>query len=132
MSLNKWEKKVLKAPGAGRRVSEIERELRLASGLAVLREDSGLTQRDVAKKIGVSQPRVAAIEQSKNVTIDVLQQYVESLGATLEVTAVKGKKKIPLLSGAAVFHRRPVATPVAKTRRVAAKKSSSGRARRSA
>ena len=118
MSLNKWEKKVLKAPGAERRVSEIEYELRLAAGLVVLREQAGLSQRAVAKRIGVSQPRVAAIEQSKNVTIEVLQQYVQSLGAELEVTAIKGNKKIPLLAAtrateygqamSARAHKRPV------------------------
>jgi transcriptional regulator with XRE-family HTH domain len=114
MSLKKWEKKVLKTRGAERRVSEIESELRLAAGLATLREDAGLTQRDLAKKIGVSQPRVAAIEQSKNVTIDVLQQYLGSLGAELEVSAIKGDKRIPILSSAKKSRHRP-ATARTKT-----------------
>jgi transcriptional regulator with XRE-family HTH domain len=118
MSLKKWEKKVLKAPGAERRVSEIERELRIAAGLAELREDAGLSQRELAKRIGVSQPRVAAIERSKNVTIDVLQQYVQSLGAELEVSAVKGTKKITLL--AATAHRTKLVPPKG-TKRSAAK-----------
>jgi len=113
MSLKKWEKKVLKAPGAGRRVSEIERELRIAAGLAELREEAGISQRELAKRIGVSQPRVAAIERSENVTIDVLQQYVQSLGAELEVAAVKGAKKITLL--AATAHRtQPVSSKASK------------------
>lgn len=119
MSLKKWEKKVLKAPGAERRVSEIERELRIAAGLAELREDSGLSQRELAKRIGVSQPRVAAIERSENVTIDVLQQYVESLGAELEVAAVKGAKKITLL-GATAHRTRPAVSKTSK--KVAAKR----------
>ena len=118
MSLKKWEKKVLKAPGAARRVSEIERELRIAAGLAGLREDAGMSQRELAKRIGVSQPRVAAIERSENVTIDVLQQYVESLGAELEVTAVKGSKKIALLSSAQ--HRTRPALPK-ESKKVAAR-----------
>ena len=130
MTLKKWEKKVLAAPGAERRVSEIERELRIAAGLAELREDAGMTQRAVAKKIGVSQPRVAAIEQSKNITIEVLQQYVESLGARLEVTAVKGNKKIPLLSGDS--SRRRTASRPARTKASAAKKTGHGTRRRSA
>ena len=36
MSLEQWEKKVLQAPGADQRVSEIEDELRLAAGLTAL------------------------------------------------------------------------------------------------
>lgn len=113
MSLKKWEKKVLKAPGAERRVSEIERELGIAARLAELREDAGMSQRELAKRIGVSQPRVAAIERSENVTLDVLQQYVESLGAELEVAAVKGTKKITLI-GAKTHRTRPVSPKTSK------------------
>src|SRR5207248_5946573 len=90
MSLNEWEKKVLEAPGARERVAEIEDELRLAAGLTALREQAGLSQRELAKRIGVSQPRVAAIEQSRNVTIDVLEQYVDGVGGKLEGMVSKG------------------------------------------
>jgi transcriptional regulator with XRE-family HTH domain len=118
-----WEKKVLKAPGAAKRVAEIEDELRLAAGLTALREQAGLSQRELARRIGVSQPRVAAIEQSRNVTIDVLEQYVDAVGGKLEVTVIKGDRKLPLL--AARTPRRPTAavkgTP--KTRRSRSKKS---------
>lgn len=98
MSLKGWEKKVLKTPGAAARVAEIEDELRLAAGLTALREQSGYSQRDLARRMGISQPRVAAIEQSRNVTIEVLEQYVDAVGGELEVTVVKGKSKIPLIS----------------------------------
>ena len=93
-----WEKKVLSAPGAAGRVAEIEKELRLAAGLTALREEAGLSQRELAKRIGVSQPRVAAIERSRNVTLDVLEDYVGAVGGRLEVSVVKGARKIPLIS----------------------------------
>ncbi len=98
MSLKQWETKVLAAPGAARRVGEVEEELRLAAGLTALREEAGLSQRDLARRIGVSQPRVAAIERSRNVTIDVLEHYVEAVGGELEVTVKKGRKKIALVA----------------------------------
>jgi transcriptional regulator with XRE-family HTH domain len=98
MSMKKWEKKVLGSPGAAERVAEIEDELRLAAGLTALREQAGLSQRDLAKRLGVSQPRVAAIEQSRNVTIDVLEQYASAVGGRLEVTVLKGRRKFPLLA----------------------------------
>ncbi len=41
--------------------------------------------------LGVSQPRVVAIEHSRNVTIEVLDQYVNAVGGTLEVNVVRGK-----------------------------------------
>jgi transcriptional regulator with XRE-family HTH domain len=99
MSVKDFEKKVLARPGARLRVAEIEDELRLSAGLTALREQAGLSQRDVARLIGVSQPRVAAIEHSHNVTIEVLDQYVNAVGGTLELNVVKGRSKISLLGG---------------------------------
>ena len=96
MSLKSWEKKVLKAPGAKARVEEIRHELRLAAGLTDLREAAGLSQREVAERIGVSQPRIAALERCHNVTLDVLSRYVDALGCELELTVVKGQVRIPL------------------------------------
>ncbi len=97
MSARDWETKVLAVEGAKDRVAAIEDELRLAAGLTALREEAGLSQRELAKRIGVSQPRVAAIEQSRNVTIDVLDQYVHALGGSLELTVVQGGRRIDLL-----------------------------------
>lgn len=79
-TMKDWEKKVLSAPGAAERVEGIEEELRLAAGLTALRERSGLSQRELAERIGVRQPRIAAIERSRNVTFDVLERYVSALG----------------------------------------------------
>jgi transcriptional regulator with XRE-family HTH domain len=98
MNMKAWEKKVLSSPGSGERVSEIEEELRLAAGLTALREEAGLSQRELARRIGVSQPRVAAIERSRNVTLDVLEDYVDAVGGRLEVHVVMGTHKIPLIS----------------------------------
>lgn len=97
--MKSWEKKVLASPGAPERVAEIEEELRLATGLTALREQAGLSQRELAKKMGVSQPRIAAIERSRNVTLDVLEQYVDALGGRLEVSVVTGTTTIPLIAG---------------------------------
>ncbi len=97
MGMKDWERKVLDSPGAAERVAEIEDELRLAAGLTALREQAGLSQRELAKRIGVSQPRVAAIEQSRNVTIDVLEQYVTAIGGSLEVSVIKKNRRIRLV-----------------------------------
>lgn len=119
MSTKAWEKKVLAVPGAADRVAEIEEELRLAAGLTALREEAGLSQRELAKKIGISQPRVAAIERSRNVTLDVLEEYIDALGGHLEVTVVKGTQKITLISARRTRNRRSPATrvqPASETR----------------
>jgi len=116
MTLKRWEKKVLEAPGATARVAEIEEELRLATGLTALREEAGLSQRELARRMGVSQPRVVAIEQARNVTIDVLEQYIEAAGGTLEVNALKGNSRIPLVT--------PMRSAGRSTSRAASKKAS--------
>lgn len=110
MSLNQWEKKVLDASGAEERVNEIEDELGLAAGLTALREEAGLSQRQLAERIGVSQPRVAAIERSRNVTIDVLERYVGALGGRLEVSVVRGRRRTPLVGARTTQRRTAVAT----------------------
>lgn len=78
MTARNWEKRVLASDGDGERAAEIEQELLLANNLTGLREGAGLSQRQLAIRIGVSQPRVAAIERSHNVTIEVLDQYVRA------------------------------------------------------
>src|SRR5258708_9371157 len=75
MSLKDWENKVVSSPGAAGRVAAVEDELRLAAGLTALREEAGLSQRELARRIGVSQPPVAAIERSRNGTPEVLPGY---------------------------------------------------------
>jgi transcriptional regulator with XRE-family HTH domain len=97
MSLKSWERKVLDSTGATDRVSQIEEGLRLAAGLTALREQAGLSQREMARRIGVSQPRVAAIERSRNVTVEVLEQYVLAAGAELEISVTTGGKRVSLL-----------------------------------
>jgi transcriptional regulator with XRE-family HTH domain len=109
MSLKEWEKKVLEAPGAAERVAEIEEELRLAAGLTALREQAGLSQRELAERLGVRQPRVAAIEKARNVTIDVLERYVDALGGKLQVTVVKSNRRIPLVGVPPAGRRTPAA-----------------------
>jgi transcriptional regulator with XRE-family HTH domain len=97
-SMKAWEKKVLNSTGAPERVQEIEEELRLAAGLTKLREKAGLSQRELAERIGVRQPRIAAIERSRNVTFDVLERYVAALGGRIELTVLQGDKRVPLIT----------------------------------
>ena len=118
MSVKSWESKVIAKPGAAARVAEIEDELRLAAGLTALREQAGLTQRELAKRLGVSQPRIAAIERSKNVTVALLEQYVAAVGGELHLTVIKSGKRIELGSTA---KRAPAKTPSKAAKRTPVK-----------
>ncbi|MFI5906792.1 helix-turn-helix domain-containing protein [Dactylosporangium sp. NPDC051541] len=102
MSLRDWEQRVLAVEGAAERVSAVEEQLRLAIGLTALRERTGLSQAELAARIGVSQPRVAAIERSTNITIDLLERYVTAVlpGGGLEIVAVQGHHRFPLMAPA--------------------------------
>jgi transcriptional regulator with XRE-family HTH domain len=104
-SMKEWEQEVLAAPGAAERVELIEDELRLAAGLTALREQAGLSQRELAERIGVRQPRVAAIERSRNVTFDVLERYVGALGGQLELSVIRDGRKTTLIGGRSAYTR---------------------------
>lgn len=63
----------------------IETKLALARGLRRERERQGLTQRDVADRIGSSQSRVAKMEAAdSSVSIDLLMRSLLALGADRE------------------------------------------------
>lgn len=92
------ENRVLARLRAPERVAEIANELRLAVALTAMREQAGLSQRQVAALLGVSQARVATIEKSRNVTVEVLEKYVQAVGGQLEITARRDGKRLPLLT----------------------------------
>lgn len=119
MNLEQWENKVLEAPGAQERVREIEDEMRLAVALVAMREKAGLSQRELAKRVGVSQPRIAAIERSRNVTIDVLKQYIEALGGRLEISVAQGRRRTVLIGRRE--QKRPSASKAVSKRNVGLK-----------
>ena len=57
--------------------------------LAQARTDVGLTQRQVAERMGVSQARVAAIEKSSpgRLELKTVAAYVAAIGGTLQLSA---------------------------------------------
>ena len=65
-------------------------ELRLEHQLAALREARGLSQRQVARLVGVSQPAIAKLESGtvKNLQLKTLVRMVTALGGRLQVEIV--------------------------------------------
>ena len=57
--------------------------LQIARAVRQLRDSQGLTQRDLAERMKVSQPRVANIEQGKNATLDAILTAYLALGGQL-------------------------------------------------
>ena len=64
-----------------------------------LREQSGMTQRDLAAALGVSQPTLAQMEKQADMRVSTLRRIVEALGGTLElvVRLPQGEFRVPPL-----------------------------------
>ncbi|MFI6307291.1 helix-turn-helix domain-containing protein [Amycolatopsis thailandensis] len=57
--------------------------------LSQLREEVGLSQTEVAKRMGVSQPRISQLEQGdpSQMELDTLRRYIGALGGRMRVVA---------------------------------------------
>lgn len=59
----------------------VDIKTRLAKALQEKRDKAGLTQAELAKKLGTSQPRVASMLAAREVSIDLLVKALLVLGA---------------------------------------------------
>ena len=64
--------------------------------LAEMRKRRGLTQEQVAARMGVSVARVSQIERGDVSTQDVLGRYVSALGGTLKLIADFGDEQLKI------------------------------------
>lgn len=66
--------------------------------LKQLREEMGLTQREVADRIGLTQSRVSVLEGQDlgRITLGALLRYVRALGGQLDVLAIFSDEGWPL------------------------------------
>ncbi len=79
-----------------RKVSEYLNEMMIEQKLAALRSRRGMTQAQLAKRLGVSQPHIAKLEagRAKNIELHTLCRWATALGAQLTVDVVpKSAKK---------------------------------------
>lgn len=60
--------------------------------LSQIREAQHLTQQEAADAMGVSQAALSKMERRPNVTVSVLQRYVEALGGKLEISVLLPKQ----------------------------------------
>lgn len=72
-------------------LDRLRSELR-ARRLVEMRKEQALTQQQIAEALGVTQPRVSAIEHGEvhKVEVATLRAYVEALGGQLKVVAEFG------------------------------------------
>lgn len=66
-------------------------EYAVARALIEARSAAGFTQKDVAQKLGISQPAVARIESGKNVSLKTLQRYASAVGREIRLNITPAK-----------------------------------------
>jgi DNA-binding XRE family transcriptional regulator len=74
-------------------VEELLNEMRIEQDLLALRLGRGVSQRQLAKTLGVSQPAIAKIESGKvkNLELRTLVRYATALGGSVKIE-VRGRK----------------------------------------
>ncbi|EHR62584.1 helix-turn-helix domain-containing protein [Saccharomonospora cyanea] len=58
--------------------------------LSERRKALGLSQTDVAEKMGVTKSRISQIERGEVSTVDAIARYVQALGGHIQISAVFG------------------------------------------
>lgn len=69
-----------------------------AKRLAERRTTIGLTQAEVAERMGITKSRVSQIERGEVSTVDVISRYVQAIGGQLQISAVFGNDLLILQS----------------------------------
>jgi DNA-binding XRE family transcriptional regulator len=64
--------------------------------LAELRHEVGLTQEQLAERLGVSQENISRIERAEDTQLSTIRRYVEALGGSLELHAVFEDRDVPI------------------------------------
>jgi transcriptional regulator with XRE-family HTH domain len=91
-TLKQFKKRALATPGVKREYERLAPEFALLDAILAAREAAGLTQADVAKRIGTTQSAIARFESRSgrhSPTIATLERYAQALGYTLQVRFIK-------------------------------------------
>ncbi len=83
MSLDVWEyhkEQMAINPEYKEAYNALEPEFSVANALIKARTNAGLTQTEVATRLGVSQPAVARMESGKNISLKTIARYASAVG----------------------------------------------------
>jgi len=83
-------KKWMKDPAFRQHYEELGSEFELVRSLIEARIAAGLTQEELANRMGTSQPVVARLESGHKPSLKTLQRYAEATGAKLRIELVQG------------------------------------------
>lgn len=94
--LMKWvDRKIASDAELRRMVEENLAEMRVEQELAALRDKLGITQRELAARMGVTQPAIAKLEsgRAKNLELRTLCRWATALGGQLEIIVRTGRPR---------------------------------------
>jgi transcriptional regulator with XRE-family HTH domain len=85
----------LKDEGFAERFKKAGEAWDVALELAALRKESGLSQKELAKRIGTTQQQISRLESPsyEGHSLSMLRRVAEALGATIHIELLRGKQK---------------------------------------
>ncbi len=85
-TLEQFKKEAFKRPGVRKAYAEMQPEIQIIRALIISRNKKGMSQRKLAKKIGVTQSSLARFETGgTNPTLSFIQKITSGLGLKLLV-----------------------------------------------
>jgi transcriptional regulator with XRE-family HTH domain len=75
------------SPESRARAEAMAKEIMAEMLLAEIRKAVGLTQRQLAETLGITQPSLSKIENQDDMQISTLRRLIEALGGQLEIIA---------------------------------------------
>ena len=95
-TLKRFKARALARPGAKKAYDELDEEFAFLDEVLKARAEAGLTQADVAARIGTTQSAVARLESAESrhsPSIATLQRYAKALGYKVQIRLVKSKRQ---------------------------------------
>lgn len=94
-TLKRFKARALARPGVQKAYAELDDEFAFLDEVLKARASAGLTQAQVAARIGTTQSAIARLESAEtkhSPSIATLQRYAKALGYRVRIRLVKGKQ----------------------------------------
>ena len=95
-TLNEYKEEQMKNPEFSKAWDSLEHEFKLMESIIKARENAGLTQAELAGKIGTKQPSLSRLERGgfKKATVETLKKIADALNADLVIEIQPRKKRV--------------------------------------
>lgn len=97
-TLRRFKARALARPGVAKAYEQLDEEFAFLDEVLKARAAAGLTQAEVAARIGTTQSAIARLESAEakhSPSIATLQKYAKALGYRVRIRLVKGEPKPP-------------------------------------